>query len=430
MAETASELHKFTDRYLKSLKPTKDGMPYDVRDTEVPGLRVRVMGTDERTVRTFVLLARFSKGANPTRRALGTYDLMSLAAARDKALAWKRLINKGVDPAQEEARKHANTFASVAEHFITHIHKEKLRTAYVMERRLRETFIKEAKWGMKSITDIAADDVKRIIRKSVEADAKYQAFHDFALIRRLFNWAIGTDNYGLQINPCDRLNTKDIIGKRQARDRVLTDDELRALWRATARLAYPYGALYRLLALTGLRLGEVCGARWSEIDLAKKEWTIPAIRMKGAKPFMVPLTDVAIALLNSLPRFDSGDALLSMDYGKHSLKPSNFSDPKERLDALMLEELSDIAADPKRVTLPAFVNHDIRRTVRTHLSALKISEEVREAVLAHVRPGIKGTYDHYQYVDEKRDALTLWNARLRSILDAPPANVVALWAAQ
>src|SRR6185503_12887499 len=71
------------------------------------------------------------------------------------------------------------------------------------------------------------------------------------------------------INPCGRLNTGDLIGQRQARDRVLTGDELRALWRATERIGYPYGPLYRLLLLTGLRLGEVCGASWPEFDLGR-----------------------------------------------------------------------------------------------------------------------------------------------------------------
>jgi integrase len=77
-------------------------------------------------------------------------------------------------------------------------------------------------------------------------------------------------------------------------------------------------------------------------------------------------------------------------------------------------------------TLPDFVNHDIRRTVRTHLSALRIGEEVREAVLAHVRPGIKGVYDQHLYLEEKREALTLWNARLRSIVEPPTNNVIDL----
>jgi integrase len=416
MARAETEERKLTDRYLQSLKGAKDGKPYDVRDKEVRGLRVRVMGSGERT---FVLLARYTRGANPTRRALGTYPVISLADARDKANAWKKLIDKGIDPGEEEARKRANTFASVAEDFIAYIHKEKLRTASVLERRLRQTFVKEAKWGPRPVAEITTDDIKKIIR----AEAKYQAFKDFALIRRFFNWAIGTDDYGLQINPCDRLNVGDVIGKRKARDRVLTDDELRAFWGATEKYDYPYGPLYRLLLLTGLRLGEACGARWSEFDLAKKQWTVPASRMKktkdGAKPFMVPLTDAILELLEALPRFNSGDALFSNNHGKRPLKVANFSDPKERLDELMVVGLGAAA-------LPSFVNHDIRRTVRTHLSALKIGEEVREAVLAHVRPGIKGTYDLYEYLDEKREALTLWNARLRSIVEPPTANVVPL----
>jgi integrase len=193
-------------------------------------------------------------------------------------------------------------------------------------------------------------------------------------------------------------------------------------------LEYPCGPLYRLLALTGLRLGEACGAHWSEFDLEARQWTIPASRMKkvkgGAKPFMVPLTDAMIDVLSALPRFAGGDFLFSYSHGKRPLKPDQFSDIKDRLDALMLEELRQMK--PPR-TLAGFVNHDIRRSVRTHLSALRIGEEVREAVLAHVRPGIKGVYDQHQYLEEKREALTLWNTRLRSIVEPLPAsNVVKL----
>ena len=419
-----------TDRLLKSLKPEADR--YDVMDTAVPGFGVRV--SDGR--KSFILLTRYPGSNNPTRRTLGEYDVMSLEEARDKARAWRKLIKKNVDPHDIEERRRKTTFASVADEFIAYIHnKLKLRTATVMEHNLRETFIK--RWGSRPITEIASSDVSRVIGEAVDRDAKYQAFHHFALIRRLFNWAIGTDRYGLEANPCRRLNTEDLIGERLARDRVLTDDELRALWHATARLGYPYGHLYRLLLLTGLRLGEVCGARWSEFDLERCEWTIPAERMKkvkgGAKPFIVPLTEAMLSVLNSLPRFDSGDCLFSNSHGRRPLRPSQFSDVKERLDAIMLEELKQMATEAgrgaKRAALPDFVNHDVRRTVRTHLSALRIGEEVREAVLAHARPGIKGVYDKYQYLDEKREALTLWNARLRSIVEPPPANVVELRAA-
>jgi integrase len=419
-----------TDRLLKSLKPK--GKRYDVMDSVVAGLGIRV--SDNR--KTFILIARFPGSNNPTRRTLGEYDVLSLEEAREKAREWRKLIKKGIDPAAEKQRKRENSFRAAAEQFISYVQRQKLRTAPVMEQRLRRTFIEQ--WGGRPITEITADDVKRVIRKSVEEGAKYQAFHHFALIRRLFNWAIGTDDYGIQFNPCDRLNSGDLIGERHARDRILSDDELRALWRATERLGYPYGPLYRLLTLTGLRIGEACGAHWSEFDIKRREWTIPATRMKkvkgGAKAFMVPLTDKIIEVLNALPRFHSGEFLFSHSHGKRPLKPNQFSDVKERLDAIMLKELEQIAVesekDANRVTLPAFVNHDIRRTVRTHLSALRIGEEVREAVLAHVRPGIKGVYDQHQYFDEKREALTLWNARLRSIVEQTPANVVDLRAAQ
>src|SRR6516165_1334361 len=339
---------KLTDRKLESLKaatPDKKHPKrkhYDVWDRD--GLAVRVSYEGRKT---FVLVARYPRNPkNPQRVALGTYPTMSLAEAREKAARWRKLIGKNIDPRDEEERKKEQSFRAVAEQFIEYIKKPQknrppLRTAPVMEHRLRETFIE--KWGARPITEITADDVKRIIRKSVEDGAPYQAFHHFALIRRLFNWAIGTDDYGIQFNPCDRLNSGDLIGERHARDRVLSDDELRALWRATERLGYPYGPLYRVLALTGLRIGEACGAHWSEFDLKRREWTIPAARMKkvkgGAKPFVVPLTDKIMEVLDSLPRFKSGDFLFSHSHSQRPLKPNQFSDVKEKLDAMMLEEL-------------------------------------------------------------------------------------------
>ena len=84
--------------------------------------------------------------------------------------------------------------------------------------------------------------------------------------------------------------------------------------------------------------------------------------------------------------------------------------------------------EPAGVELEPWRNHDIRRTVRTHLSRLKVTEEAREAVMAHVRPGIKGVYDKHEYLDEKREALEAWGNRLQIILYGTPSNVVALHA--
>ena len=91
--------------------------------------------------------------------------------------------------------------------------------------------------------------------------------------------------------PCDRLKPKAIVGKRLARKRVFTNREWRAFWNATAAMPFPYGPLFRVLALTGQRRSEVGEARWREFDLTSKLWTIPAERMKADAPHLVPLSD-------------------------------------------------------------------------------------------------------------------------------------------
>jgi len=270
-----------------------------------------------------------------------------------------------------------------------------------------------------------------VIEEALDRNAKYQGFHDFSLIGGFFTWAIGTDRYGLEYNPIKKLKRKALIGKSEPRTRVLNDDELRALWRTTERLRYPYNLIYRLLTLTALRLDEVCRAHWDEFDLTSKVWTIPAARMKKTKDeqedFLVPITDAMREVLELVPRFKGGGFLFSHSYGKRPINSHQFAYVKKQLDKLMVEELQKMAnerGENRVASLPHFVTHDIRRTARTRLSSLKIAEEVREAILAHARPGIKGVYDKYQYLDEKREALTLWNAKLRFIIEPPPANVV------
>jgi Phage integrase family len=176
--------------------------------------------------------------------------------------------------------------------------------------------------------------------------------------------------------------------------------------------------------LTELRLNEAADASGPEFDFASRLWVIPAHRMKGkngkARPHAVPLTDDVLQILGRLPNFEDGDYLFSTTFGK---SPCWMSDKvKRRIDEQMLDTLCALAHergdDPGKVVLPRWTNHDIRRTVRSNLSRLKISEEAREAVMAHVRPGIKGTYDHHDYLDEKREALELWAARLRGIVES------------
>jgi integrase len=419
----------FTDRTLKALAPARKGSRYELWDSKIPGFGVRVGDDPDRSRPgkagqiSFVLYTRFPKSPHPTRRALGRYGQLSLEAARDKAAQWRSMIDKGIDPAvaEEEERRARlrqldSTFASVAEKFIEYIKANKERKAKDVEREL-QGFI--GAWGHRPIASIKPADVALMIEATVKRGKRAQAHNEFGHIRRLFRWAIPLY---VEHSPCAQLSPKRLIGERIRRDRVLSDAEISALWKASASLGYPYGPLYRLLLLTGLRLSEVSEASWDEFDCNERVWTVPAARMKKtgseAKPHMVPLTDAMLEVLETLPRFPNGKFLFSSRNGMQPIKAVYFGGPKIKLDRLMQQMLGN---EP-----PAWTNHDIRRTVRTKLSALRIPEEVREAVLAHARPGIKGHYDMHHYLDEKRDALTLWATKLRDIVEPSQSVVVEL----
>ena len=155
----------------------------------------------------------------------------------------------GIDPQiaeerqrQAELRQRQNTFAAVAEDFIA----DKLpgeRKGRECERDIRREFMPV--WAKRPIAEITPLDVRTIVKAAKDRGAPSQAHNLLVMARRLFSWAIDQQVYGLETSPCDRLKPKKIIGKKISRTRILDDDELRAFWRATRRLGYPYGPLFR-----------------------------------------------------------------------------------------------------------------------------------------------------------------------------------------
>jgi integrase len=402
--------HRLTDRTLKTLKPKRQR--YEVMDTDVPGFGVRVSETGQRS---FILIARYPGSPNPTRRAIGEYPAISLETARRRARDWRDLIEKGVDPKvhearlkREEIRKQQTTFGAVAEDFLER-HVSGQRRARDTAREIRKELI--GPWGERPIAGITREDVVILVEAIAHRPAPYLAHVVLGHSRSLFNWAINRGTYGLETSPCDRVKPGALIGAKQPRQRILSDAEIATLWRASDAIGYPYGPLYRMLLLTGARKSEVSGARWSEFDLKKKIWTVPPERFKSNATHLVPLSDQAIAVLESLPRFTKGDHLFSHTFGEKPVR--DFGKAKARLDKRM-----DGA--------PPWVIHDIRRTVRTRLASLRVPDMVAEMVIGHGRKGLQRVYDQHTYEAEMLEALELWAARLRDIVTPPPENLVSL----
>ena len=385
---------RLTDRALKALKPAKAGQRYDVMDADVRGFGIRVTDKGQRT---FILVARYPGSTNPTRRALGEYPTVTLVKARAKAQRWHELIGQGIHPRDEEERlrlaelrKRADTFGAVVDEFAQRVlvgpnpEKPKQRRGHIVARELRREFGR--RWDRRPISSISRADVLDVINGALDRGAPYQAHNLLGHIRALFNWAIASEKYGLELSPCDRIKPKLLIGERKPRQHVLEDVEIRAFWQATEVMTYPFGPLLRLLLLTGARKNEIGAARWREVDLAEKVLTVPPERFKSDAPHIIPLTPAAMALVDELPRFNKGDYLFSTTFGERHV--SGFGKAKERLDRLMAEELGAKFA-PFRI-------HDLRRTVRTRLASLKIPDMTADLVIGHGKKGLQRVSCHSQ----------------------------------
>ncbi len=454
-----------TDRSLRALKRAPKGKRETVWDALMPGLAVRVT---DRGKRSFYAVRRRAGQAQPTWVLLGAYPVVTLAEARARAREALGALGEGKDPAalaeaerraeaEAERQRVDNTFAALAEKFIKQ-YLPKLRSARAAEALIRRELIPalgdrpigeiRRRDVIKLLEDIAARGAEHPGRARPKSGGEHAARHALAALRKMFNWCLSRDVEGLEGNPCARIKEADLFGGAiKARDRVLSDDEIRWVWQAAeaakasaraeaearakeqgrqvaAVATDPFAVLYQALLLTGQRRNEVARSRWSEIggEVDAATLTVPAERMKGKKAHVVPLTPAVLALLGELPRYAGDGYVFSTTGGRRPV--SGFS----RAQARMRRAVEKLAAP---AAVPHWEVHDLRRSARTGLSTVGITPFVAELVVAHTQSGVHGTYDLHRYDAEKRAALEKWEARLLAIVapepePAAPDNVLAL----
>ena len=229
--------------------------------------------------------------------------------------------------------------------------------------------------------------------KRLEGGAS-MSHHVLAEIRRMFNWYVVRDDDFT--SPIVRGMAR-IKAREQARARVLTDDEIRAVWKALGDMPRPFCAALRFLLLTGQRRSEAAEMVRGEVD-ANGLWTIPAARYKTKLDHMVPLTPAARAILDEQPVQGEIGLIFTTD-GKVAYNDWNGAQKR-------LAELTGIRG---------WTIHDLRRTAHTLMTRFGVSHFDADRVLGHVIPGVGGTYNRHDYLNEKRRALeTLASAIDRS----------------
>jgi integrase len=251
-----------------------------------------------------------------------------------------------------------------------------------------------------------------------------QANRTLARLKTLFKWVL--DEELVSADPTARVRK---VVKETARDRILTDDEIRLFWAGCDRLGWPFGPMYKLLLLTAQRRDEVGGAEWAEIDVERRMWTIPREKAKNDRAHEVHLSTLAAEIIEGLPR--TGNRFVLTTNGERPV--SGYSKSKERLDGHMLDLLrAELAGAGKASDRPAiddWILHDLRRTAATGMARLNIPPHVVDKILNHVSGTIRGVaavYNRHAYLDERRAALEAWSRHVETLIRPVLENVVQL----
>jgi integrase len=243
-----------TDRTIAAVKPASPGKRRLLWDAVVPGLALRVT---DRGSRSFVLVVRYPGTRYPTPRSLGTVGAISLAEARDTAREWLGQIRKGIDPQAHKLERQAETFEAIASGYLNRVakdHRSKEQVEAILTRLVYPTF------GARPIDSITRSDIVRLLDRVEDGNGPAMANRTLGIVSRVFDW---------HATRSDAFRSPIVKGMKraggQSRSRILSDDELRAVWAAAGDYGHPFGPMLRFILLTATRRNEACFAKREEI---------------------------------------------------------------------------------------------------------------------------------------------------------------------
>jgi len=376
------------------------------------------------------VLAKVSLGQDPflTNREERDREQAELLAKR-KAEA---------DAAEAKKRAQREAFSVLVEEFIERHAKVRNRSHSESRRILTSADVEP--FRLKPVFTITRADIRDAVGAASDI-SRGRGRLLFAHLRKFFNWCV--ENAYLEVSPC--------VGQKgppnyKARDRWLSDQELRLVWHACAKVTEPFGDLVRLLILTGQRREEVTAMAWDELDFDRNEWIIPRERSKNDKAHAVDLAPEAVAILmgllakarvrQRLENISLRDGSVPMPIGPvftttGTTPVSGHSKIKLRIDELVesaRQKGADALGLDKPSPIPDWRLHDLRRTAATGMARLGHPPHVIEAVLNHqsgVRGGLVAVYQHYDHRKERRDALSAWAAHVLNVTSDQGASAAA-----
>jgi integrase len=409
-----------TDRFVAGAKPAgKDRQTYFF-DSKTPGLALRVSDTGHRGW-TFQFTPPGE--AERVRTTLGSYPAMPLAAARTKAEQARHGLQDGIDPRtslKQNGGAAAMTLAQLVTRYVTDPDKAQLRSIKEINRRLAVNALPLI--GHIRLDQLTRRDVKDVTDKIMRRKARTQAWHTHKDLHAVLAW--GVHNDFLQLNPIAGVGAP---GGFTAGERNLSDDEIRALWAVLPTALAKSKTCQRIIQLAlicGQRLGEISGIARAELDLKNRLWTIPGARTKNKHAHTVPLSDMAVQVIEAALADAGKSTFVFPDEDGGPLASARIT------RAILRAHETDNDRPHGRFGIAPWSAHDLRRTVLTNLAKLGVAPHVIGHVANHrslTKAGV--TFAHYvqhSFEGEKQHALDLWADRLQAIVGGGAAAVVPI----
>jgi integrase len=367
-------------------------------DTTMPGFGLMVTRNG---ARSYVVQYR---AHSRSRRLTLDAGALSLDAARREARKHLGEVAKGGDPLTERRRESAaasDTLRAVAE---AYFRREGKRIRTMDERRRTLERLVFPSLGARSIDDIGRSDIVRLLDNIEDNSGPVMADRTLAYLRKVMNWhATRSDTFR---SPIVRGMSRTKPAER-ARDRILTDDEIRRLWQATKAHPGPFSSLVRFLLLSGCRRGEALFMTRDELN--GRDWLIPAARHKSKREFLLPLSKAAAGVLAAMPVIGPADGYLFTVNGRSPIGAE--SKAKARLD--------------KASGVTGWTLHDLRRSARSLMSRAGVPTDHAERAIGHVIPGVRQVYDRHSFKREKQAALEALAREIAAIV-GPQSKAIAL----